>query len=120
MVSSPLSPDWRCFQWTVEPNFPRIDRLDHGSATRQEPKTIYVINIMSNMATFARIELPRFDDPVKNQKSDSVVTAAKQTVLQFVIPAKFRAAGREPGSSKALNCLKRLDSGSRPAAPGCP
>jgi hypothetical protein len=41
-------------------------------------------------------------------------------VSQFVIPAKSRAAGREPGSRRALECLKRLDSGSRPAVLGCP
>jgi hypothetical protein len=37
---------------------------------------------------------------------------ACQSVSQSVIPAKSRAAGREPGSRKILYCLKRLVSDS--------
>jgi len=41
------------------------------------------------------------DEIAKSQKSASIVIPAKQTVSQFVIPAKSRAAGREPGSGMA-------------------
>jgi len=42
---------------------------------------------------------------------------AKETVSQFVIPAKFSEAGREPGSRTNRDDSPFLDSGSRSARP---